>query len=238
LRSVVFENDRLRISHAPGNSEGGDVVVAFAGVGHALQGVAHEEFARTLREPHAVKEAYFVVDKDRSWYNATADDILTELGPRLDGRRVLLLGNSMGGFGAILFSGLLPQSQTVLSFSPQFSVRRQIAPFETRWQEYIDSIRNWQFDTCVSSPSNPAAKYVFFGVGDRRDAGHAELLRQVGDPSIHILLLPEAGHGAIRHLRDVALLPRLVDEGLNGSLTIDVVRSLLAEHGVTATIMD
>ena len=116
VRRVVFEDDSLRITHRAGSAPDGDVVIAFAGVGNALQGVAHEEFARTLSEPDAMKEAYFVVDKQRTWYNATADAIESVLSPLVAGRRVLLLGNSMGGFGALLFAGLL--SSGAAFFSP------------------------------------------------------------------------------------------------------------------------
>src|ERR1700757_6152 len=108
-QTIAIDTDSLKISYQAGTS--GLVVVTFTGVGHGLGHIQTEEFRRTMHsdgdaESNAV---IWVIDKRRRWFNggiaaeivAAVNDIIESLG-QVD--RVITLGNSMGGFGAIAFA--------------------------------------------------------------------------------------------------------------------------------------
>jgi len=51
--------------------------------------------------------------------------------------KVLFVGASMGGFGALNYASVVPGA-TVLAFSPQTTMNREIAPFETRFKYRVN----------------------------------------------------------------------------------------------------
>jgi hypothetical protein len=102
------------------------LVVAFTGLGHALGQIPYE-FHRTLTGTDCA--ALYVRDLARRWYQYGPDDGcsdpqrvaagIREAKARCGARRLVMLGNSMGGFGALLFSVLVPETDAVLAFAPQ-----------------------------------------------------------------------------------------------------------------------
>jgi esterase/lipase len=51
--------------------------------------------------------------------------------------KVLFVGASMGGFGALNYASVV-SGATVLAFSPQTTMNREIAPFETRFKYRVN----------------------------------------------------------------------------------------------------
>ena len=226
---TVVDTDRLRITSTPGDTD--VAVVAFSGVGMAIDQLPREEFVTTLKG--ATHGQMFVIDKARSWYNATAADIVAILKPLLAPyRKVVTLGNSMGGFGAVYFAPRLPNVRTAIAFSPQFSVQAAIVPAEKRWAEYRSAITSWTVRHAMEDARDDAELLLFFGTEERRDDPHRELFRDYATCRTAIFDIPEARHGTARHLKRAGLLGHLLDSIIVDEAGAVGVAALLAGQGV------
>ena len=229
-----FLIDDAALQVAVSESGGRRLVVSFAGVGfgHAYEQKA--EFGRTLGEGASpANDVCYVMDKQRSWYNLTAPRIHDWLERYSAGREVCTLGNSMGGFGALLFGRRLPGCRAAIAFAPQFSVRPSIVPGEKRWRTFIDRIADWAVDTCVPPAANGAASFLFFGADDRSDWRHADLFRAALDGNAAIFTIARCRHDVAAFLREKGVLTPLVDAIVNGDAEAEEVAALLKAYGVS-----
>jgi pimeloyl-ACP methyl ester carboxylesterase len=226
MEPPIVDDAVLRIAAAQGNTD--VAIVSFSGIEHEFGGVPREEFVDTLagnRHAH-----FFVVDKQRSWYNATAPAILSTLGPRLrDFHKVVTIGNSMGGFGAIYFASRLPNCQTAIAFVPQFSVDPEIVPGETRWKEHRARLSAWPVRHAMVEANGEAAFNIFFGGSDSHDQAHLALFKSHATLGMSIFSLPDADHGVAKYLRQRNLLRPLLDAVILRDAGVIGIRSLLAD---------
>ncbi|MDT8344506.1 MAG: hypothetical protein RQ752_08730 [Thermohalobaculum sp.] len=132
----IHEDDDLRIDRIDGR--GGRLVLAFTGIGHGSGGLQRAEFVRSASQDGA-NTVLFVTDVKRSWYSAPG--LLDRLRTRaravwdeLGQPAIVTIGNSMGGFGAILAARDLPV-RAVLAFGPQFSMDESVVR-EPRWRQW------------------------------------------------------------------------------------------------------
>jgi len=200
---TLFENDALRIRYAPGHTR--TLFVSFTGVLHGMGGIALDEFAGSGRAHHCL----FVSDLRRTWYNGTglAEEIcriVRQKAKALGVRRIITIGNSMGGFGAILFARLL-QADTAIAFTPQYSFDSRIVPGETRWSEYRESIATWEFPTAL--PLRARTRYYLFSGVDRMEMQHTELFPQA--PNLALFLVG-GGHTVAQAIKDSGCLGRVI----------------------------
>jgi hypothetical protein len=109
------------------------VCVAFGGISKGL-GTPVFEFMRTLSM--AGVSSLFVKDPLQGWYQRPIEGLgnnPAEMGKRLSellrenfpGKRVVAVGNSMGGFAAIAF-GYLSGLNRVIAFSPQTFISQEL----------------------------------------------------------------------------------------------------------------
>lgn len=210
---VEYEDDRLRISYSPGDTD--TAVIAFAGVGLALGGIQIEEFSASLTRGGQSGRplAVFVIDKRRCWYNeglaAPIVERVTAFLERLRARRVIVLGNSMGGFGAVALGPRFPGCVRVIAFSPQSSVQPALVPFETRWPDWAAAITQWDLPDAAALVDN-VESHLFFGRGDSLDMQHAARFAASALPGRHIYRVAGTDHDLVRDLkRRGALSPLL-----------------------------
>jgi pimeloyl-ACP methyl ester carboxylesterase len=226
MEPPIVDDPVLRIAIARGDTD--VAVVSFSGIEHELGQVPREEFVNTLagnRHSH-----FFVVDKQRSWYNATAPAILSTLVPRLrDFRRVVTIGNSMGGFGAIYFASRLPNCRTAIAFVPQFSADPEIVPGETRWKEHRARLSAWPVRHAMVDANGEVAFHTFFGSSDTRDQAHLALFKTHATMGTSIFSLPDAAHGVAKYLRQRNLLRPVLDAAILKDTGATGIRSLLAD---------
>ena len=135
LDEVLVETEFLRIAYRPGAAD--RLVVAFAGLGKPFGAAPMAEFARSAWRDggHSV---VFVSDRKGIWFTGpgVAEMIVAtirQLHTRIGAPKLITVGNSMGGYGAILFAGPLG-AEAAIAFGPQFSIRAGAVPGETRWQ--------------------------------------------------------------------------------------------------------
>jgi hypothetical protein len=133
------ENCRVEIDDAA-IAQADRLVVTFAGIGPGRRpkGVPAPEF---LGSASRYGVAVSVADKNRSWGNALDVPRIADAILRIaDGRPISTLGNSMGGFLAVLFSTPLRATHAV-AVAAQFSIAHSIIPNEHRWDQFSDAIR-------------------------------------------------------------------------------------------------
>lgn len=231
---VVFEDDALRITFEPGSPDQDAVILAFTGCRHELGRIARDDFVRTSRSTRIVRDVYFVNDLGRCWYNGLHSTIVGILAPRVAGRRVVTLGNSMGGFGALLFSGLFETCDTAVAFVPQYSVDRRIVPFEDRWREHVAQIPAFDVATCFHDRGKYGArrKYVFYGDQSRNDARQAELLLRAADVDTHVFTIRDGTHEVAAMLKERNVLAVLLDTATDATCGPGDISALLSRHDI------
>ncbi|WP_217621177.1 hypothetical protein [Phaeobacter inhibens] len=123
-------------------------------------------------------------------------------------QHVCFMGTSMGGFAALCFAGLVPKAR-VLSFSPQSTLNRVIAPYERRYP-YPHRKFDWQSPEYLDAAQyvgSISCGHVFFDPQVHEDRLHAERLRTTRLKHVRI---PYAGHTLIRVLAKSGALDHLL----------------------------
>lgn len=208
----------LRLETRPG----APVLVAFGGIAGAF-GMPAFEF-RSLLTRLGVS-AVLVRDLDQCWYQAgvpelgrspaAAADGLRDLLGTLAPSRVVLTGNSAGGFGAMRFGHLLAGTvDEVVAFSPQTCLRRSWRR-RHRDRRWPDEVRSVHARTGPEADDIDARRWgrfttptrLHFAAGHRLDATHA--LRMAGR-GLHLHPHPQRSHGLTRELRDTGTLERVL----------------------------
>ncbi|MGB5836073.1 MAG: hypothetical protein WBH14_03405, partial [Albidovulum sp.] len=118
--------------------------------------------------------------------------------------RVIFTGTSMGAYAALTYSRIVPGS-TVLAFSPQSTLNRDIAPFEAR---YRYAHRKWDWDDAEYLDAADAVEaateiLLFYDPFVPEDRAHAA--RLLGDSVRHIKC-GHFGHRLIRQLKSCGVL--------------------------------
>lgn len=206
---TVFDDDTMAVLFIPGSKD--NCVVSFTGVGHGLGGMDLQspEFSRSGGDETRI----FVIDKRRSWGNGIdwdrLSDIVEDLAPDAE---ITTLGNSMGGFLAILSAPILGAG-TAIAFAPQWSVDPEIVPEEMRWMQYRREISQIRYPDLSQSCAADCRIFVFFG-DDRDDRLHIEFFRQ---QKMDLFVLNGGGHDVAAHLKRNGVLYPLVSACRSGA---------------------
>lgn len=130
---------------------------------------------------------------------------------------VYFVGNSMGGYAALMFCALLRQGQAI-AFAPQTFVsrekRRQHG--DDRWPRQIEALHGTEaasdileLDTWIRAHHPEMRARIYVSIVDELDLRHAGEL--AGFPSIEIHRFPQAGHNLVAQLRDDGQLARILN---------------------------
>ncbi len=225
---IFIDNDRLLIAYRAGTSE--RAIISFSGIGAFRDGggLPREEFVQTLSGDD--DHQYFVIDKIRSWYNSTSEEIVDVLGRELlNHSSCITLGNSMGGFGAVYFASQLPGCKAALAFGPQFSVNPDIAPRERRWLDWRAAIDQWKVPHAFTAANTGMRFYLFFG--DASDRYQAKLYRSNPMPKMAMIVVAGQKHNTASYLRDQAMLVPVIHAVWHG-MDVEPLRMLLHKAGI------
>ena len=159
---------------------GDHLIVAFAGIGQRLGGIPFE-FNTSLGEADA--RVLFVRDADRRWYQYDTEVInhvvrqIRDTAAAVGATRLSCIGNSMGGFGALMF-GALCAADAILAFVPQTTVLPQhmAAMGDYRWPEHRNKIEAYTYPDLNALSGTKGRVTVHYGVDDALDAAHANRL--------------------------------------------------------------
>lgn len=215
------------------------LLVAFGGIAQGL-GVPVFEFFRSLSAMDCDK--VFIRDKHQAWYHRGVDDDietidalrgeLTAITSRRGYSRVCFLGNSMGGYAAILF-GLMVGADAILAFAPQTFVDRKHRWLhrDRRWKRQIRGVHrapNKRADLLDLQPlvrrysHSSVCVRVFYATDCRLDRVHADRLANIRN--VELNPLDEGRHQVVKVLRRNGVLQRLLNESLIGPSGTPVVQ--------------
>jgi len=192
-------------------------------------GIPPFEFLR-MASDLGVKTA-FIRDLSQSWYQGT----IPEVGDGLDGiaqtlreivarekiERMVVVGNSMGGYGALIV-GSIAGADEVHAFSPITFIGplARVRYGDWRWREQIlrayrhslFSSRFFDVLPYISHPLGTTRFHIYYSSMDRLDVAHAERLRGIDAVSLH--RYDHGGHKLVTHLRDTGSLARILRTAL------------------------
>ncbi|MEL7280926.1 MAG: hypothetical protein AAFY35_16705 [Pseudomonadota bacterium] len=166
--TLFYSSDRVRATSMPGTEP--RLVVSFTGVGKPDTREQSEEFVNTSHMGGR-NHVLFVADTLRSWYNGPGVyeeilDLVESYKRTHKIQEVVTFGNSMGGYGAIIFAGALG-AKSCLSFSAQYSADPKVVPEEERWMEYRGKIAHFTRPPMETTLSDECIYFVVHGGGDR-----------------------------------------------------------------------
>lgn len=161
----------------------------------------------------------FIRDFSQCWYQnglpGISEDIrstamhIESLIEEVKPQKIFLVGNSMGGYAAILFSSLIRQGEAI-AFAPQtfISPILRFIHNDFRWKKqifgtYRKSIfknKIWNLKPLLLR-SKPKQKITIFVSEDNKlDCIHALRLKNV--PNVNVCQIKGGGHGVVKVLRD------------------------------------
>lgn len=167
----------------------------------------------------------FVRDFKQTWYHAGLPGISTNISEtsahleaiieRYAPEETIMLGNSMGGFAAMLFASLIGNVRAV-AFAPQTFIGpwKRLRVRDKRWKgrirrTYLRTLTSEKFyDLSKLTDAKPWRADILVAKDHRLDMIHA---RHVADlPQVTVHEYPEGGHNLVKHLRDLGELPRIL----------------------------
>lgn len=212
---VVHSDSDLRVTTA-GDPAAPGLFVCFTGIRQAMGGIGAEEFVGSTAMPGY--SALFVSDLERSWYNGFEPERLADvLRPRAEGKRVVTIGNSMGGFGAIWATTLL-DVDVAIAFAPQFSVHPDIVPGEERWKEFTSRIEHFRHPSLEKAFAGNARIYTINGDDDEE---HWSRFPQ-GSNRQHVVIAG-SGHDPALSVKKSGALSDLLTTCIRGGDALDVL---------------
>lgn len=168
----------------------------------------------------------FLRDLSQSWYQRGLPGIGNDafaIGRFLDERiaasgaaDICFVGNSMGGFAALLFCAMTGRGR-VIAFAPQTFISRaaRMRHGDTRWARQIETLhaarqpgaiqelRPWILDRFPKIQAD-----IYVSRRDRLDLAHTQELADLQNCKVHVE--EEGGHNLVRQLRDDGKLARIL----------------------------
>ncbi|RKY21250.1 MAG: hypothetical protein DRQ55_04915 [Planctomycetota bacterium] len=206
------------------------LLVTFGGLKGAPMGLPPFEF-KGLSAGLEVKRL-FVRDPAQAWYQrglpgvaADVDGVAQHLTRRIaasGAERVVMVGNSMGGYAALLFGARL-DVHAVLAFAPQTflgRVRRWLHR-DGRWTRQLrgawssPSLQRGNLDLRRAIPRAGPRRcriQIHYGRDEQLDALHAERLARL--PRVAVHGHATGGHALVRSLRDSGQLAQILGDVL------------------------
>jgi pimeloyl-ACP methyl ester carboxylesterase len=208
------------------------MLIAFGGLKKGIGRIAPFEFFN-LTKGIRVKKIY-VRDMRQSWYHATLPGIANAPSGTVDGvanhlkklikqqrpRKVVVVGNSAGGYAALLF-GCLIGAHVVHAFAPQTFIDKdgRKRNGDGRWEgaqirnaHNSKTRREGYFDLKRFLPlRKTGAKYhVHYQSGSRIDSAHAERMRRVPGVVLHSYKEGGDDHYLVVHLKKSGKLRKIL----------------------------
>jgi pimeloyl-ACP methyl ester carboxylesterase len=191
--------------------------IMFGGIAHALAMPPFEFFRTAQLLDHS---KIFIRDFAQAWYQRGLPgiavdaygirDYLARRVREIAPREVVFVGNSMGGFAALLFSGMI--GGMAIAFAPQTFISPQLRT--------LHNDRRWRKEIAITHASNSGRDIydvkpwsrnanMFVSMDQPLDIIHAEYLQDC--PNVRIHRFPKGGHSTVVHCRDQGLLPSILD---------------------------
>lgn len=181
--------------------------VSFGGI-DLYNGKLEFQFHKTLRALVPTYDKYFVIDKQQCWYHSGISGITSNIPETVDYLRekvskyknVYFIGNSAGGYAAILFGSLLNVTK-VLAFQPQTDIH------------LVNDVECTKLDsrfTDIKPYINSLTEYILYGNYNALSGSMHHILhcRRISDaPNVSLIRMPEVN---LKKLRDEGTLKQII----------------------------
>jgi hypothetical protein len=204
------------------------LLIALGGIQQGL-GIPPFEFLRSLNGMPC--DQLFLRDFHQAWYHHGVDEQITSLPQLLDAlkdfvhrqsyQKVIVMGNSMGGYGALLLGHFL-KADTVLAFAPQTFINTRLRWWhgDRRWKDQLaavyalPNVESSQFDLKrVLKVGNGKTRYhIYYSPEDALDSIHAQRLKN--EPGVSLHPIDHGAHEVVRVLRDQGTLHQIIQLAL------------------------
>jgi pimeloyl-ACP methyl ester carboxylesterase len=227
VRTETKFNDNTKPYSCDFDVDATTLLIAFGGVFGGL-GIPPFEFFR-LASAIPTKRL-FIRDLRQAWYHrgvpGMGSDIpsmareITRFVDESGASRVVMTGNSAGGYAALLF-GSLTDADEVVAFSPQttLSLLSRLRTLERKWISILVPLElRGQLDRRYADlrsflgKHTPPASTVHYSSGNRLDRLYATRLADVD--GVKLVAHPGDSHDLVRHLRDSGDLSRILESAL------------------------
>lgn len=138
---------------------------------------------------------------------------INQIGPR----QVFFVGNSMGGFAAILLATLIGAGEAI-AFAPQTFIdpQNRLRHWDMRWPRQIlgtyihSAFRHhiWDLQPLLQQSAGSPKISIFVSMDDRLDYIHA--MRVNGLPGVHVHEFQGGGHKVVKMLKNQGKLPEIM----------------------------
>lgn len=129
--------------------------------------------------------------------------------------KVVFYGASMGAYAASVFSAAAPGA-TVICISPQATLNRDIAPWETRYRKAWRRDFSSRYGYGPEEVKSAGAAYLFYDPTASLDAMHAALY---GGPNVHKFHCRYFGHRIASLWLQLGILKPVIMDCVDGTLT-------------------
>lgn len=202
-----------------------NLLVSFGGIQQGL-GIPVFEFFNSMSDIPCDK--IFLRDFNQAWYQKGVDSEIDHIDKIIDYLKdkisknqydkICFIGNSMGGYAAILFGSIL-NVDCVISFAPQTFIDKfnRFINIDRRWRSQLSKVHNFQdnnkeyFDLKEYLSQNQAYETelnIYYSAKHRLDKKHAERLKRIKNVRLHPIR--EGGHGVVKTVRDNGELKSLI----------------------------
>lgn len=203
------------------------LLITFAGISGAI-GLYPFEFFKITKSFNVDK--IFIRDLNQSWYHKGLKDISTSIEEtahflktiikKQHYSKVVCLGNSMGGYAAIVIGELI-EADVVLSFAPQtfLDAENRAKFFDNRWPEQIAALpknideKYLNLNLFFKNKTTKTKIELFFSLDERIDVAHIQLIKDY--PFVDIYPFIEGGHQLVQKLRKSGDLYRILRNHLS-----------------------
>jgi len=197
-------------------------LVTFGGIRNGI-GMPQFEFVKSLGTLPVNR--IFVKDTAQAWYQKgipgkpSVEQLAEYLKEITKGTTTLTIGNSMGGFAALLF-GTLINANHIIAFAPQTFISQKLRAKhnDTRWSKELSLLHNQKgpesryYDLKSVLNSHSSNIEIVYGALDKLDTLHAARMESI--KGIKVAAEPKGRHNAIVRYRDSGRLEQMVKEKL------------------------
>ncbi|WP_281824885.1 hypothetical protein [Jannaschia rubra] len=212
---TVLKDEELALRWLPGSAR--RMVVVFTGLKARFGGQKLDEFAMSASQG-GENNVLFVTDRRGGWY--AGPDLWTRIvgligylqrDERIE--EIVTLGNSMGGYGALLLPRDLRVTRAI-AFSPQVSMDPALSG-DRRWPDVEATVGPLpERDLPGTVAASRTQYYLVAARGCAEDVAHLALMP--GHRRVHRWILPGGRHNIAGGLKMAGLLPDVIDALVRG----------------------
>jgi hypothetical protein len=206
------------------------VIIAFSGLNSRFAGISIFEF-KTFLYKYFDCNFIFCKDSNKKWYfkglagySSGINDTVRKLKSFIQEHhftKVITLGNSCGGFAALLFGNLLA-ADDIIAFSPQTFIddKNKKISGDARWASEMSDVEQnalpderHYLDIHNLQESKAQRITIVFGLAEANDCIHAYRMNDWAN--VRLIEIPNGDHHVVKELRDNGELLGILQFHLN-----------------------